>query len=103
MTSIRLDDLPEGRSQDSTWSNPAKLSRKVRELAHRSYWLLQAHTPPDALAQARPEEIAEDVRDLRAQGARLRHRIHQRRLLALIPWVDALENQVDDRLAIRES
>ena len=66
MTSVRFEDLPEGTSQDSTWSNPAKLSRKVRELAHRSYHALKAGTPPDALAQARPEDLAEDLRDLRS-------------------------------------
>ena len=34
---IRLSplDLPASGDQESTWSNPAKLSRKVRELANR--------------------------------------------------------------------
>jgi hypothetical protein len=34
---IRLSprDLPGSADQDSTWSNPAKLSRKVRELAYQ--------------------------------------------------------------------
>jgi hypothetical protein len=96
MTSIRLDDLAEGRSQDSTWSNPAKLSRKVREPAHHSHRALKAGPPPDAPAQARPEDLAEDLRDLRAQ---LQQKIHERRLQPLIPWVDGLRRQLEHRLA----
>jgi hypothetical protein len=102
MTHIQSQDLQEGMGQDSTWSNPAKLSRKVRELAHRSYRALRTGPRADAPAPARPEDIAEDLRDLRDQVARLRRKIHERRLQPLIPWVDALSHQVEDRLATRE-
>jgi hypothetical protein len=104
MTDVQLQDTQEGVDQDSTWSNPAKLSRKVRELAHRSYRALRAGPRAEAAAPApaRPEDIAEDLRDLRDQVARLRRKIHERRLRALIPWVDALSHRVEDRLATRE-
>ena len=104
MTSIRPEDFTEGTSQESTWSNPAKLSRKVRELAHRSYRALKASPRPDPRAPAASEDPAEDLRDLRAQVARLQQKIYQRGLKALIPWVDALGKQVEDRLTpcIRE-
>jgi hypothetical protein len=98
MTRIRFEDPAEGTSQDSTWSNLAKLSRKVRELAHRSYRALKSSTPPDVPAQARPEDLAEDLRDLRAQVARLQQKIYERRLQSLIPWVDGLRRQVEHRL-----
>jgi hypothetical protein len=98
MTSIRLEASPEGTRKDSTWSNPAKLSRKVRELAHRSYRALKAGPQPEAPAQTRPEELAEDLRDLCAQVARLQQKIHERRLQPLIPWVDGLRRQVEHRL-----
>jgi hypothetical protein len=104
MTSVRLEDLPEGTSDDSTWSNPAKLSRKVRELAHRSYRALKAGTPPDAPAQAHAEELAEDLRELRAQVARLQQKVHERRLQALIPWVDGLRRELEQGLGnLRET
>ena len=101
MTDVQLQDTQEGVDQDSTWSNPAKLSRKVRELAHRSYRALKADPRPDPRAPAASEDLAEDLRDLRAQVARLQQKIYQRGLKALIPWVDALEKQVEDRLAPR--
>jgi hypothetical protein len=97
MTGIRFEDLAQGTSEDSTWSNPAKLSRKVRELAHRSYHALKA-APPHAPAQARPEELAEDLGELRAQVARLQQKIHGRRLQPLIPWVDRLRRELEHRL-----
>ena len=101
MSSTRPEDLPDSTSQESTWSNPAKLSRKVRELAHRSYRALKADPRPDPRATAASEDLAEDLRDLRAQVARLQQKIYQRGLKALIPWVDALGKQVEDRLAPR--
>jgi hypothetical protein len=100
MTRIRFDDCPEDKSQDSTWTNPAKLSRKVRELAHRSHRALGTGPRPEALVQADPKDAAGDLRDLRDQIARLQQKIHERRLNALIPWVDALDRQVQDRLEL---
>jgi hypothetical protein len=43
-------------------------------LAHRPYRVLKAGTPLEALAPARPEDLAEDLRDLRAQVARLQQK-----------------------------
>ena len=80
MTNTETQELHEDASQDSTWSNAAKLSRKVRELAHRSYLALKARTQPDAQARAGPEGIADDLRDLRDQVARLQQKIHERQL-----------------------
>jgi hypothetical protein len=88
------DDTTDG----STWSNAAKLSRKVRELAHRSYHALKAGTQPDPQNQAGSTDIIHDLRELDDQVARLQQKIHARRLQALIPWVDALKQQVHDRL-----
>ncbi len=99
MTNTQPEELHEDTSEDSTWSNASKLSRKVRELAHRSYRVLKPAKQPDAPAQASPDDIAEDLRDLRDQVARLQQKIHARRLGALVPWVDALRQQVEDRLS----
>jgi hypothetical protein len=98
MTKIRFDDPAEGTGEESTWSNAAKLSRKVRELAHRSYRALKAGAAPDVPTQVSPDELAEELRDLRAQVARLHEKIHERRLQPLIPWVDRLRRQVEHRL-----
>lgn len=98
MTNTEPQELHDDPSQESTWSDAGKLSRKVRELAHRSYHSLKTGTQPDALAQAGPEDITEDLRDLCHQVARLQQKIHARRLRALTPWVDALRQQVEDRL-----
>jgi hypothetical protein len=102
MTTIRFRDVSEAASQDSTWSNAAKLSRKVRELAGRSYRALKAGPRREAPAPTGPQDRGEDLRDLRAQVARLQQKIHERRFQTLIPWVDALRRKVDDRLATRE-
>jgi septal ring factor EnvC (AmiA/AmiB activator) len=94
MTNTQPQASPEIASQDSTWSSASKLSGKVRELAHRSHRALKAWTR----SQANPDDIGDDLRDLRVQIARLNQKIHDRRLDALIPWVDALQRQVEDRL-----
>jgi hypothetical protein len=87
---------------DSTWSDAGKLSRKVRELAHRSHRVLRAGKRPDGVAQVSETGFARDVRGLRDQVARLQRKIHDRRLYALIPWVDALRRQVEAGLPTRE-
>jgi hypothetical protein len=97
---IQTQDCLAETGSESTWSDAAKLSRKVREVAHRSYRALNPSTRTDAPAQARPEDLAEDLRDLCAQVARLQRKIHERRLNALIPWVDALRRRVEDRLEL---
>jgi hypothetical protein len=77
---------------DSSWSNPVKISQKVRELAQRSRSVLKAGA---ASAAAHPEVHGEDLRDLRAQVARLQQKIHEQRLRALIPWVDELRRRIE--------
>jgi hypothetical protein len=99
MASSPLQNTPAIADTDSTWSNAPKLSRKVRELAHRSFHALNTGPQRVAQAQADSKDVLVDLRDLRDQLARLQHKIHSRKLKALIPWVDALKRQVDDRLA----
>ena len=41
MASSLPQNTPEIADTDSTWSNASKLSRKVRELAHRSFHALK--------------------------------------------------------------
>jgi hypothetical protein len=94
MTNTQPQGLPGIANQDSTWSSASTLSGKVRELAHRSHRALK----PWTRSQANPDDIGDDLRDLRVQIARLNQKIHDRRLDALIPWVDALQRQVEDRL-----
>jgi hypothetical protein len=98
MADVRLQELRADAGQDSTWSNPSKISRKVRELAHRSHRAMKARNQAEALARPGSDDIQEDLRDLRDQVARLQHKIHVLRLGVLIPWVDALRKQVEDRL-----
>jgi len=98
MKNTQPQELHEDASQDSTWSNAAKLSRKVRELAHRSSRVLKAGTQPDPQNQAGSTDILHDLGDLDDQVARLQQNIHARRLGALIPWVDALKQRIHDRL-----
>ena len=98
MTNAQTEHLHEEASEGSTWSNAAKLSRKVRELAHRSYHALDAGTQLDPQNKTRSADTLHDLLDLRDQVARLQQKIHARRLSALIPWVDALRQQVEDRL-----
>ncbi len=95
MTDVGTKDQPESLDQESTWSSASKISRKVRELAHRSYHAMKAVRQPGPPASTGQQEIAGELRDLRHQVARLRQKIHARQLGALIPWVDALWKQVD--------
>jgi hypothetical protein len=95
MTGTQHHKLQENASQDSTWSSAPKLSSKIRDLAYRSHCTLQAWT----LSQESRDVIGDDLRDLRDQVARLQHKIHARKLDSLIPWVDALKRQVDNRIA----
>ena len=58
-------------------------------------------SPIEQIQARSPKDVLQDLRDLRDQVARLQQKIHDRRLDALIPWVDALRQQVDDRLSPR--
>jgi hypothetical protein len=99
MTNSQTENSPDDTILDSTWSSAPKLSRKVRELAHRSFQLLKGGGEPFETIQARcATDVVPDLCDLRDQLARLQKKIHDRNLEALIPWVDALRQQVDDRL-----
>ena len=95
MSSVDLQNTPEISAPDSTWSSAPKLSRKVRELAHRSFHALRFRSLLGSLNGARSTE---DLQDLRDQVVLLQQKIQHRNLEALIPWVDALRRQVDDRL-----
>jgi hypothetical protein len=98
MASAPFENTSEDTDSDSTWSSPSKMSRKVRELAHRSYHALKTPPPPIARTEDVSSEVLQDLCDLRDQIARLQHKIHTRNLGALIPWVDALRRQVDVRI-----
>ncbi len=98
MTSALPQEKPETTDGDSTWSSAPKLSRKVRELAHRSYHALKTSPHPVARSQAASSDVLDDLRNLRDHVARLQQKIHTRNLEPLIPWVDALKRQIDDRL-----
>ncbi len=95
MSSADLENTPESLAQDSTWSSAPKLSRKVRELAQRSFHALRFRSLLGSFNRARS---IEDLQDLRDQVVLLQQKIQSRNLEALIPWVDALRRQVDDRL-----
>jgi hypothetical protein len=101
MTSTQTQNWPDARCSGSTWSDAGKLSRRVCELAHRSHRVLRAGKRPNDVAQVSETEFARDVRDLRDQFARLRRKIHDRRLYALILCVDALRRQVEGGLPTR--
>ncbi len=100
MTRALPQETPETTDQDSTWSSAPKLSRKVRELAHRSYHALKTSPQPAAQTQAPSNDVLDDLRNLRDQVARLQRKIYARNLEPLIPWVDALKRQIDDRLGV---
>jgi hypothetical protein len=98
MADVRFQDLRGDAGQDSTWSKPAKLSCKVRELAHPSHRVLRGRTRPAAVARPGSDNIQGDLRDLRDQIARLQRKVFAPRIGALVPWVDALGKQVEKRL-----
>jgi hypothetical protein len=98
MTRFDTSESPAGAGPDSTWSSAPKISRKVRELAHRSYRAVNSEARPAGPKNGCPEDVEQDLADLRNQLARLQRKIHERRLGVLIPWVDALRRQVEDRL-----
>ena len=98
MASSELENTPQPVGLDSSWSSAPKLSRKVRELAHRSFHAIHSGSQAVAETQARSQDVLQDLRDLRDHVAWLQHKIHARKLDSLIPWVDALRRQVDDRL-----
>ena len=94
MLMAQLPDSQKDVMEESSWSSANKLSRKVRELAQRSYDALKARGG-GGLA---PEQDAEELRDLRDQVARLQGKIHARRLLPLFPWIDTLRCRLEERL-----
>jgi len=98
MASFELDNTPQPMGLDSSWSSAPKLSRKVRELAHRSFHAIHSGSQPIAEIQAPSNDVLQDLLELRDQVAWLQHKIHARKLDSLIPWVDALRRQVDNRL-----
>jgi hypothetical protein len=100
MKNTQTQNRPAATDSDSTWSDAGKLSRKVRELADRSYRLLKTSPRTEGPVQAGPEDAAADHQDLRDQIDHLHRKIHERRLSALIPWIDALHRQVQDRLDV---
>jgi len=102
MPQVPSDDFPASMDQSSTWSNPAKISRKVRELAHQSHRALKAAAHPHVLAPRDSQDRPTDLRELRNQVVRLQQKIHARRLGVLVPWVDALRQRIEDLLASTE-
>jgi hypothetical protein len=97
MASSEPHHAPETAGQDSSWSNAPKLSRNVRDLAHRFHALNSVAQPVEE-TEARSKEVVQDLRELRDQVAWLQHKIHARKLDSLITWVDALRRKVDNRL-----
>jgi hypothetical protein len=93
MASSQPRDSGENESLDSTWSNATKLSSKLREIAHRSHRVLKA----GPVSPESPDDIVDALRELRDQVARLHRKIHERHLEGLYSWVDALQQQVDER------
>jgi hypothetical protein len=84
---------------ESSWSHPATMSRKVRELAYRCHQALKTGALcNDARPQAESGEVDLDIRDLRDQVVRLQEKIHRQRLGVLVAWDDALRRQVENRL-----
>jgi hypothetical protein len=97
MTDARLPGEGRRSDQDSTWSNPEKLSRKVRELVSRSHRALRERTRPAAVAPPSHEVARDDLRDLREQVSQLQQKIRTLQLVPLIPWVDALRRRVEEQ------
>ncbi len=102
---IRLSplDLPASGDPDSTWSNPPKLSLKVRELAHRSHRALKVETSPHFPPSQNAPASQLDLRELMTQLTRLQQKIHALGLRGLFPWIDTLKRQVETRLKSTES
>ena len=98
MTGSEFEKTPQLLGVDSSWSSAPKLSRKVRELAQRSHHAIHSGSDPVADTRASPNDILQDLRELHDEIALLQHKIHARKLDSLIPWVDALKRQVDNRL-----
>ena len=95
MSSADPQNTSENSAMESSWSSAPKLSRKVRELAQRSFDALRFRSLVGSFNRA---HSTEDLQDLRDQVVLLQQKIQSRNLEALIPWVDALRRQVDDRL-----
>jgi hypothetical protein len=100
MASSEPHHAPQTAGRDSSWSSAPKLSRKVRELAHRSFHAIHSASQPVAETQAESKDAVYDLRELRDQVAWLQHKIHARKLDSLIIWVDALRRHVDNRLGL---
>lgn len=98
MTKTYPRESHEDTNHDSSWSEAPKLSRKVRELAHRSFHAIKTGPGPLLQTEGRSRDVLDDLREVRDEVARLQQKIHERRLDALIPWIDALRRQLDDRL-----
>jgi hypothetical protein len=98
MNMTQLRESHDDASLSATWSDAPKLSQKIRELGQRSYCAFKAGSLPLAGDQAISRAAAHELQDLRDQVARLQRKVHARKLNGLIPWVDALRQQVDDRL-----
>jgi hypothetical protein len=93
-------DLLGDASDSSTWSDAPKLSQKIRELGNRSFRAFKRDWPHAGGEQAASIAALQELRD---QVLRLQHKIHARKLSGLIPWVDTLRQQVDDRLDYRRA
>ena len=98
MADSEINHTSQPLGVESSWSSTPKLSRKVRELAHRSFHAIHPGRQQGEENQERTQDILEDLSELCDQLAWLQHKIHARKLDSLIPWVDALKRQVDDRL-----
>jgi uncharacterized protein (DUF2342 family) len=67
----------------------------MREPAHRSFHAINSVAQPVAETRARSKYVVQDLRD---QVAWLQHKMDARKLDSLIPGVDALRRQFDNRL-----
>jgi hypothetical protein len=71
MPQVPHDNLPASVDQDSTWSNPSKISRKVRELAYQSHRALKAASQPHVLVPTEAQDSPADLHELRSHVVRL--------------------------------
>lgn len=97
MASLEFNNASQPTGLDSSWSSAPKLSRKVRELAHRSFYAIHSGAQPVTERQTRSPDVVQELSSLRDEVAWLQHKIHARKLDSLIPWVDALRRRVEDR------